>query len=239
MVEIEYTMERRDHLLGVRALLDHSASLRAGWRQTLIEHRSGLVVIGIVLAATTVGAWRLVMHGDIAWSGALIFVAVFQFFFIIKNANPRAMRERVLAIAAREVQRGTYDWIQGRWAIRASPEALWISSPGSKARLEWSRVHRIVRSLECVAIISNSGATPIPSRAFLTDRDADDFARELQRFLSEAGAGAAKRIGDYTHEREAACAVCGYSLMNLSAERCPECGEPIDINELRERERER
>ncbi len=237
-IEVTYTLTPEDVVAFSTIALKGLPEYRTGRRRSIRMQRQALLTVGLLVCAALYGAWQLMSSGSSGASVPLVTLAVVLFLSFARLANPKWYDQASTELARSAASRGELDWIRGEYRLSVDSSGVASSGPHGEGRTKWSGVERVLRDESFTGIVLRSGiAHIVPARAFSDRAEAERFFELCDDLLRAHGAHPASLATEYLDERDALCASCSYNLRGMKVDRCPECGELIDINELKERER--
>lgn len=179
-MDVEYELSEQDWLEFSRLEIEDAAFVDEGLRRRRRSHITSYATMGLVgLGASYL--WQV---------GTLTIIVVLVLFVVLAVWGfPRRGAIAQLAASAYETQitQGQIEPLVGRFAVRASDEALETKSETSESRYFWNGIRAIDNKYGWVAIRLPASLTiPIPKRAFDTKQRCDEFVAQVQAKIDEA-----------------------------------------------------
>lgn len=238
-IEIAYSLTPED---ATELLLESSKHLPDhvhARRRVMGVQRQTIISAGLIALCCLYGSWRLLTSGHTFTGSSLLVLAALQFMIFARFARPSWYERETAQQLHGALSRGDYEWIRGDYRLIVNSAGVRSIGPYGEMHTRWAGIDRILRNEQLIMIILRSRlAHIVPCRSFSDRAEFERFFALSNALQREYGQHPIAICARYLADRDAPCVSCGYNLRNVQFDRCPECGELIDINELKARQRE-
>jgi hypothetical protein len=156
----------------------------------------------------------------------------FGAFVLARSRRPRAIRKAALgmvrsvpaAILLRPIE------------IRVAPQGLRFCGDGLTTEIAWKLLSEVAAGAKFILFVRHDRACYILPRSVVGDAAQQDrLIQTCRDWLTAGGGGAAYARSVLVTGRDQPCPKCSYNLRGTESTVCPECGSPLDPEEMHER----
>jgi len=234
--ELRYRLTRADWLAangigGPPAGDDASGRAKPGHDSRKGAVRAALWASPVVIAICTIGIGSQGFGNEFYLIGAIVGVSAAVLLVLalwrVKPAAPdRPIFLRQLLVA-------DLTPYCGEMQLTADPAGVRIVAPDWESRMSWRMLKAHDGPHGFVSLWSDNLCMVIVPRSVFEPADsAIDFVKDATEWREAATLPHAQRLAAYLADRDLACPYCQYNLRGAPSERCPECGEALDLDRL-------
>jgi hypothetical protein len=230
-LELSFDIRREDWIEVNKACMNESPAWEAAARTYRRKTRRQVLAIApfcIVGLALAVGRSSSTsgMYAEGAFFGGA-FCALLYFALPRVNTIEKAKHARLA-----DVMRADLSVWTGPTTITLDEQGVHIKAPSSESTLSWQLVAPSSAGGFVILQHANHGGTIIPPRAFTSGITAEGVLTQSMKWWRAAQLSHTERLTRYLADRDQPCPRCSYNLRGINGERCPECGEALELKKF-------